>query len=443
MTGLPIEIFLICLLVVANGVLAMAETAVLSARKARLRRQAETGNPAAQQALALAANPTRFLALVEFWLTLSSMIAGVLGGTRLAAPLSQYLAQVSWLAPFAEALAFVVVTLGLTAFILLFGELVPKRIGLAYPERVAGLLAGTMRLLAWLAAPFLRIFEVATEGILRLINVKPAPAESAVSDDEVRALVEQGLHAGVFQRAEQRMVEGVLTLDQRPVTSLMTPRPKIVYLDLDDPEEANWRKIVTSGHSYFPVFQRNRDHVIGMVSVKAIWANSAIGLPATLKNLVFTPLTVPETLNAAQLLEQFRRTGKHIALVTDEFGAVQGLVTLIDVLEAIVGDLPDRGPHQAQAEVRRREDGSWLVDATLPIAELKTLLALKSNLPREGDADYKTLGGFVLTYFGRIPVAGDWFEWGGWRFEVVDMDRHRIDKMLISRVAPTPPPATD
>jgi len=441
MTGLPIEIFLICLLVVANGVLAMAETAVVSARKARLRRQAETGNPAAQQALALAANPTRFLALVEFWLTLSSMIAGVLGGTRLAGPLGERLATVAWLAPFAEAVAFVTVTVGLTAFILLFGELVPKRIGLAHPERVAGLLAGTMRLLAWLAAPALRIFELATEAILRLINIKPAPAESSVSDDEVRALVEQGLHAGVFQRAEQRMVEGVLTLDQRPVTSVMTPRPKIVYLDLDDPEEANWRKIVTSGHSYFPVFQRNRDHVVGMVSVKAIWANSAIGLPATLKNLVFTPLSVPETINAAQLLEQFRRTGKHIALVTDEFGAVQGLVTLIDVLEAIVGDLPDRGPHQAQAEVRRREDGSWLVDATLPIAELKSLLTLKTRLPREGDADYKTLGGFVLTYFGRIPVAGDWFEWGGWRFEVVDMDRHRIDKVLLSRVPPVTPQA--
>ena len=443
MTGLPIVIFLICLLVVANGVLAMAETAVVSARKARLRRRAETGNSAAQQALSLAANPARFLALVEFWLTLSSMIAGVLGGTRLAGPLGEYLSQVAWLAPFAEAVAFVIVTVGLTAFVLLFGELVPKRIGLAYPERVTGLLAGTMRLLAWLAAPFLRIFEIATEGILRLINVRPTPAESVVSEDEVRALVEQGLHAGVFQRAEQRMVEGVLTLDQRPVTSLMTPRPKIVYLNLEDPEEANWRKIVTSGHSYFPVYHGNGDHVVGMVSVKAIWANSAIGLPATLKNVVFTPLSVPETLNAAQLLEQFRRTGKHIALVTDEFGAVQGLVTLIDVLEAIVGDLPDRGPHQAPAEVRRREDGSWLVDATLPIAELKSLLALQSLLPREGEADYKTLGGFVLTYFGRIPVAGDWFEWGGWRFEVVDMDRHRIDKVMIGRVAPPPAPASD
>lgn len=435
MFGLPVEILLICLLVIANGVLAMAETAVVSSRKAKLRRQAEAGNPAARQALTLAANPARFLALVEFWLTLSGMIAGVLGGARLAGPLGEWLARTPWLASSAPALAFVIVTLGLTAFILLFGELVPKRIGLAHPEKVASLLAGTMRMLAWLAAPFLRIFELATEGILRLIRVRPDPAEPGVSEDEVRALVEQGLHAGVFQRAEQQMVEGVLTLDQRSVTNLMTPRPKIVFLNLDDSEEVNWRKIVTSGHSHFPVFHGNRDHVVGMVSVKAIWANSAIGLPSTLKNLLVAPLSVPETLNAAQLLEQFRKTGKHIAIVTDEFGAVQGLVTLIDVLEAIVGDLPDHGPRQAHAEIRRREDGSWLIDATLPVGELKNLIGLKSRLPREDDADYKTLGGFVMTYFGRIPAAGDWFEWGGWRFEVVDMDRHRIDKVLVGRAA--------
>jgi putative hemolysin len=438
MFGLPIEILFICVLVIANGVLAMAETAVVSARKSKLRRLADAGDSAAKQALALAANPARFLALVEFWLTLSSTIAGVIGGARLAGPLGVWLARTAVLAPYAPALAFVIVALGLTAFVLLFGELVPKRIGLAYPERVAGLLAGTMRTLAWLAAPSLRLFELATEGILRLIRFRPDPGATVVSEDEVRALVEQGLHAGVFQRAEQQMVEGVLALDQRSITTLMTPRPKMVFLNLEDSEEINWRKIVTSGHSHFPVFHGNRDQVVGMVSVKAIWANSAIGLPATLKNLVVTPLTVPETLNAAQLLEQFKRSGKHLAIVTDEFGAVQGLVTLIDVFEAIVGDLPDHGPRQAQPEVRRREDGSWLIDATLPVAELKTLLGLKVRLPREGEADYKTLGGFVMTYFGRIPVAGDWFVWAGWRFEVVDMDRHRIDKLLVSR---TPAPA--
>jgi putative hemolysin len=419
----------------------MAETAVVSARKAKLRRQADAGHAAAKEALALAGNPARFMALVEFWLTLSGMIAGVLGGVRFAGPLAAWITRtLPPLAALAPALGFIIVTLGLTAFILLFGELVPKRIGLAHPERVAALLAGTMRTLAWLAAPFLRVFELATEGILQLIRVRPDPAEAGVAEDEVRALVEQGLHAGVFQRAEQQMVEGVLALDQRPITSLMTPRPKIVFLNLEDPEEVNWRKIVTSGHSYFPVYHGTRDQVVGMVSVKAIWANSAIGLPAPLKNLLVPALTVPETLNAAQLLDQFKRTGRHNAIVTDEFGAVQGLVTLIDVMEAIVGDLPDRGPRQTQPEVRRREDGSWLLDATLPVAELKTLLGLTHRLPREAEADFQTLGGFVMTYFGRIPVAGDYFQWGGWRFEVVDMDRHRIDKVLVARVPGGPAP---
>jgi len=224
----------------------------------------------------------------------------------------------------------------------------------------------------------------------------------------------------------------VLALDQRPVTTLMTPRPKIVFLNLDDPEEVNWRKIVTSGHSYFPVYQGHRDQIVGMVAVKALWAHSAIGLPTTLKNLLLPPLLVPEKMTANQLLEQFKKTGKHIAVVTDEFGAVQGLITLIDVMEAIVGDLPEKGD-RVQPEAKKREDGSWLVDATLPTAELKTLLTLDAALPNEASAEFQTLGGFVVTQFGRIPTAGDYFEWSGWRFEVVDMDKRRVDKVLIAK----------
>jgi putative hemolysin len=252
--------------------------------------------------------------------------------------------------------------------------------------------------------------------------------------------VEQGLHAGVFQRAEKEMVEGVLALDQLSITRLMTPRPKIVFLNLDDPEEANWRKIVTSGHSYFPVYQTQRDTIVGMVAVKALWAHSAIGLPTTLKNLLLPPLFVPETFSAIQLLERFKQTGKHIAVVTDEFGAVQGLVTLIDVLEAIVGDLPTPGD-RAQPEAKQREDGSWLIDATLPIGEMKTLLGLHAPLPHEGHADYQTVGGLMVTELARIPAAGDYFDWAGWRFEVVDMDKRRVDKVLVGR-APAPPAAT-
>lgn len=237
------------------------------------------------------------------------------------------------------------------------------------------------------------------------------------------------------------MVEGVLALDQLPVTALMTPRPKIVFLNLDDPEEINWRKIVTSGHSYFPVYQHNRDQIVGMVPVKALWAHAAIGLPTTLKNLLLPPLLVSDTLTATQLLEQFKKSGKHIAIVTDEFGAVQGLVTLIDVMEAIVGDLPEPGERH-QPEAKRREDGSWLVDATLATSELKKLLGVTAELPHEDEAEFQTLGGFVITQFGRIPAAGDHFDWAGWRFEVVDMDRRRVDKVLVAK-APPPAPAVE
>jgi putative hemolysin len=360
------------------------------------------------------------------------MIAGVIGGVELAGELAGQIARVAVLAPYAPALGFVCVILGLSAFMLLFGELVPKRIGRAHPEKVASLLAGSMRGLAWLAAPFLRLLELATNAVTRLIRLRVRPVSESVGDDEVRALVEQGLHAGVFQRAEQQMVEGVLALDQLPVTALMTPRPKIVFLNLDDSEETNWRKIVTSGHSYFPVYQTNRDQIVGMVPVKALWAHAAIGLPTTLKNLLLPPLLVPATLTAIQLLEQFKKSSKHIAIVTDEFGAVQGLVTLIDVLEAIVGDLPEPG-RRNQPEAKRRDDGSWLIDATLATSELKTLLGLAVELPHEDAAEFQTLGGFVVTQFGRIPSAGEHFDWAGWRFEVVDMDRRRVDKVLVGK----------
>ena len=434
MSSLPLELLILAVLVLANGVLAMAETAVVSARKVKLKKLADKGSASAARALALTEQPTRFLALVEFWLTLSGMLAGVFAGAQLAGNVAEWLGQWAALAPYATALGLVIVTVGLTSFMLVFGELVPKRIGLAQPEKVASALAGAMRTLAWLAGPWLRFIELATDALVKLSGVKPRSAADSIGDDEVRALIEQGLHAGVFQRAEQQMVEGVLTLDQRPVTSLMTPRPKIVFLNVDDPEEVNWRKIVTSGHSYFPVYQGHRDQVIGMVAVKALWAHSAIGLPTTLKNLLLPPLLVPEKMTAIQLLEQFKKTGKHIAVVTDEFGAVQGLITLIDVMEAIVGDLPEKGD-RVQPEAKRRDDGSWLIDATMPTAELKTLLTLDVTLPNEASAEFQTLGGFVVTQFGRIPAAGDWFEWGGWRFEVVDMDKRRVDKVLVARAA--------
>jgi len=403
-------------------------------KKTRLRKLVLRGDKEASQALSLAEQPTRFLALVQFWLTLSGTIAGVLGGAGLAEQIQTILVEHKMGASLAWILAYSAVTVGLSALMILFGELVPKRVGLAYPEQVAMALAGLMNALAWLAAPFLQILDFATNTITKVLRVKPRPISEAIGDDEVRALVEQGLHAGVFHRAEKEMVEGVLALDQLLVTSIMTPRPKIVFLNIEDPEETNWRKIVTSGHSYFPVYQSNRDQIAGMVAVKALWAHSAIGLPTQLKNLLISPLFVSETTTAMQMLERFKKTGRHVAVVVDEFGIVQGLVTLIDVFEAIVGDLPEPG-RSNQPTTKPQEDGTWIIDATHSISDIKAILGLDGiTFPQEIEAQYRTLGGYVLTHFGRIPEVGDSFESLGFKFVITEMDRRRVDKVHVIRL---------
>lgn len=412
----------------------MAEIALVSARKGRLSELADEGDVRARLALQLLENPTRFLSTVQIGVTVCSLVAGAYSGATLAAGFGRWLERFAAVAPYAQWLAFGTVIVSLTFLSILFGELLPKRLALHNPERVALALARPMRVVASLAAPVVWFLSTCTDTVARLVGAdqqKRAP----ISDEEISQLIEQGLHAGVFHKAEKAMVEGVMGLDRCPVTALMTPRPKIVWLNLDDPDEVNWRKIVASGHSHFPVYQKHRDQVVGMVSVKALWANAAFNLPTTLKNLLVPPLLVPEQSTAIQVLEQFKKSGRHAALVADEFGGVSGFVTLIDILEMVVGDLPDQ-MRKSQPEARKRDDGSWLVDATLPVGDLKDLLDVH-ELPGEDAAEFQTLGGFVVTHLGRIPVAGDVFDWESWRFEVLDMDRHRVDKVLIGR-APSP-----
>ena len=434
MNEVATELLVIGILLLANGTFAMAEIALISARKARLQQLADSGDERARLALALANSPTRFLSTVQFGVTLSSIVAGAYGGTAVARHLDLWLLdRYPALADVAPYLSFGVVVLGITFGTIVLGELVPKRLALSNPEKYAVALAGPMMFIARLASPFVWVLSASTEPLARLLGAKSAN-RAPVSDEEVASLIEQGLHAGVFHQAEKAMVAGVMALDQCPVTSLMTPRPKMVWLNIGDPDEVNWRKIVASGHSHFPVYQQHRDNVLGMVHIKALWAHAAFNLPTHLKNLVTTALIVPEAATAIQVLEQFKKTGKHVALVADEFGGIQGMVSLIDILEAIVGDLPDQ-MRRAQPEARRRDDGSWLVDATLAIGEVKELLALK-HLPGEGEAEFQTLGGFIITQLGRIPAAGDYFDWSGWRFEVMDMDRNRVDKVLLARLPP-------
>jgi len=428
------ELLILGVLIAVNGILTAAETAFVSARKAKLRRMAEAGSAGAADALVIAEQPGRFLGFVQFSLTLTCVIAGVVVVSSAAEGFASWFSRWPGAAPWVELAALIAATLCLASAMLFFGELLPKRMALSNPERAAAILGPTMRALSRIASPLSSALGSASDAIAIALGFKPRPIAETVGDEDVRALVERGLHAGVFKRAKKEMVEGVLSLDNLLVTAIMTPRSKIVFLNIDDNEETNWRKIVTSGHSYFPVYQGNRDQVVGLVSVKALWAHSAIGLPTTLKNLLVPALVASESMTAIQLLEQFKKTGKHTAIILNEFGAVQGLVTLIDVFEAIVGDLPEPG-RRAEAPVKRLEDGSWLVDATVPLGEFKAALGISAALPNEAEAEYRTAGGFVVTQFGRIPEVGDNFEWSGWRFEVKEMDRHRVDKVRVVAAA--------
>lgn len=434
------QLLVVLLLLLANGVFATAEIALVSARKSKLQDLADEGDPRAAAALRAAENPNRFLSAIQLGLILMTVLAGAFCAPGLSARLSAVVEGWPVVGAYAQPVAFAAVVTAITLAAVV-SELIPRRVATRYPERFAVALTRVINLFAALVSPVILLLDRVADILLKPFGFTKAHTEAVISDDEVNSLIQQGLHAGVFNKAETDMVAGVLELDQLPVTALMTPRPKIVYLNIDDPDEVNWRKIVASGHSRFPVYQSNRDQVLGMVTVKAIWANSAFGLTTNLRNLMAAPLVVPETLMANQLLEQFKKTGQHGALVADEFGSIQGMVTLIDVMEAIVGDLPERGRRE-NPEARRRDDGSWLMDATLSTIELKELLEI-DELPHEEEADFQSLGGLMMTYFGRIPREGDTFDHEGWRFEVIDMDRHRVDKVLVSRVPAEPAEAAE
>ncbi|HRE83187.1 MAG TPA: hemolysin family protein [Opitutaceae bacterium] len=430
MNSILSEVLIILLLLLANGVFAMAEIAIVSSRQARLKKLADEGSKQAEAALALAKEPTRFLSTVQIGITLIGILAGTFGGASLSERLSVYIAEIPALAAYSKAIAVFVVVGAITYCSLIIGELVPKRVGMNNPESRAMLVAKPMSWLARIAAPFVWLLTVSSNVVLKALGLDK-DMEAPPSEEEVSHLIEQGTTAGVFHKAERAMVEGVLRLDERPVTEIMTRRARIVWLNVNDSDDVNWRKIVASGHSHFPVFEGTRDHVIGMVSVKALWANAAIGVPNHLRNHLVKPLFIPDTITAVQLLDSFRKTGKHLALVTDEFGSIQGIVTLIDVMEAIVGDLPEPGDRK-EPDAVQREDGSWLADGAMHIDEVRRRFSLGTSLDEE-DEKYETLGGMVMDRLGHIPVEGESFELDDWKIEVVDMDRHRVDKVLLQK----------
>lgn len=428
MIQVVIEVVIILLLLVANGVLAMAEMSLVSSRKARLKALAKGGSAAAGRALALAETPTHFLSTVQIGITMVGILAGAFGGATVAKWLGAQLGSLGLPAPYAESVGLALVVLCITYLSLIVGELVPKRLALSAPERFACLLSGPMRCLSLIARPAVKVLDWSTDVLLRLLGAQRNTA-SQVSDEEVGVLMQEGLSAGVFHEAEPKMVERVLQLDDLLVKQIMTPRPKVVFVDHDDPHDQIWHKIVASRHSHFPVYEGNRDNVVGVISVKSIYANLAAASPVQIADLMIEPLFVPAMQTVVQLLESFRQSREHFAVVADEFGSVVGVVTLVDVLEAIVGDVPSQ-EERCQAEIRAREDGTWLVDGTAEIEAVEESLP-GLRFPADEGQTYQTLAGFVLDHLGRVPAEGEIFSTLGWEFEIIDMDRPRIDKVLL------------
>jgi len=436
MASIIFEVLFILLLVVANGVFAMSEMAVVSARKVRLQQWANEGNTNARTALELANAPTRFLSTVQVGITLIGILAGALGGATIAKKLALLLSQIRLLAPYSQAIGLGIVVVSITYLSLIIGELVPKRVALNNPERIAATIATPMRALSALASPVVHLLSTSTEVALRLLGIKPS-LEPQVTEEEIRVLIKQGTEAGTFEVAEQDMVQRVFRLGDRQVSGLMTPRLEIVWLDLEDLAENNRHKMTHSAHSRFPVCQGGLDNVIGVVQVKDLLARSLAGEVIDLTAALQTPLFVPESMPALNVLELFKQSGTHTALVVDEYGVVQGLVTLNDILEAIVGDIPSVD-ELAEPQVVQREDGSWLLDGLLPVEDFFELFNIQA-LADEQRGNYQTLGGFVTTHLGRIPAAADHFEWRKLRFEVMDMDGNRVDKVLIMPISINPP----
>lgn len=429
MSSTTFEIFIILLLILFNGIFAMSEIAVVSSRKTRLQQLANQGDLKARAALDLANSPNRFLSTVQIGITLVGILAGAFGGATLSRTLSKQISQIPFLEPYSGAIGLFTVVLAITYLSLVVGELVPKRLALNAPEKIAANIAMPMKLLAVLAAPVVHLLSSSTELGLKLFGVGPSSTEPLVTEDEIKVLLEQGREAGMFEAAEQDMVERVFRLDDQPISALMTPRPDIVWLNLHSSAEENRQKITHSDHTRFPVCQGTLDNVLGVVQVTDLLARSLSGEPLDLTACLRQPLFVPETTRALRILEMFKQSNTHIAFAVDEYGVIQGVVTLNDILEAIIGDMPTMGQSEDMPAVQR-EDGSWLLDGMLSIEKFKELFGL-TKLPGEDMGNYQTLGGFVITHLGRIPVAADHFEWDGFRFEVMDMDGNRVDKMLV------------
>ena len=428
---------MIVLLTLLNGVFAMSELALASSRKARLVATAEAGDNGARAALGLLENPTQFLSSVQVGITSIGMLNGIIGEAAFSSGLSVWIQTWGASARAADISATALVVVVITYITIVFGELVPKRIGQLYPETVARLVARPMVGVATAARPFVRLLSISTHAVLKLLRVDNA-ASRAVTEEEIAASLEEGVSAGLIEEHEHQMVQNVFLLDDRLLPSLMLPRSDIEWLDASDTLTQAIEKASLSGHSWYPVCRGGLDDVVGVVKVAELLVRQPLvatgGAPKTQERVgayAVPAVFVPESLSGMELLEQFRERSTRILLVVDEYGVVQGMMTPLDMLEAITGELQSGA--QVDAWATKRPDGSWLLDGAMPVSELKARLDIKL-LPAEERGRYNTLAGLLQSVSGRLPSPGEHFDCVGWRFEVLDLDGKRIDKVLASRL---------
>jgi putative hemolysin len=428
---MTLDILILITLILLNGLLVMAELAVVAARKARLKRRADEGSRGARIALALGEDPGRFLSTVQIGITGISTMLGALGGATLAEPLGAWLATSEWALArdHAEALSFAVVVLGITYASLILGELVPKRLALARPEALAVASAGPLRVLSRVAAPLVALLN-ASSNLVLLLFPGARGNDPSITDEEIRMLMRDGAAAGHFEEAERAIVDMTLRMGDRWVDALMTPRTQMEWLDVDDSAEENRRRILDSHYSRFPVKRGTSKNVEGFVQVKDLFADAISGGGSfDIVRALKPALYIPDTTPALKALETFRASGAPLALVVDEYGDIEGLITLTDLMEALVGDIrvPEAGEDDS---VVQRDDGSWLIDGSFAADEVWDVIGLPPPLDAD-EADFNTVGGLMMHHLKRIPAAGDHFDLAGYRFEVVDMDGRRVDKVLI------------
>lgn len=423
------EIAVIFILIILNGLFSMSEIALISARKIKLENQSKKGDSQAREALYLARNPDRFFSTVQIGITLIGILMGIFSGDKIKNSVLHFLEQYAWLRPYSNTLAVIIVVILITYFSLVLGELVPKRIGLARPEKISKLMAGPMNLLSRVTFPFIWLLTASTSVIVKLLNIKVSV--NPVTEEEIKAVINEGAISGTIDESEQEIIERVFHLNDRNITSLMTHRTDVVWIDVNDPPEKYQAKIGEALHTVYPVCDGQVDEILGVIYTRDLYlAHDAVSIRSLMKK----PLFIPENNSAYQVMEKFKLGKTGFGFIVDEYGSFQGMITMKDILEAIVGDMPEAD--EEDYEVMARKDGTFLVDAQIPFYDFLTYFEKEDWITDEEQQEFDTLAGFILHHLEHIPQVGEKVDWRGFTFEIVDMDGHRIDKILVALQSP-------